>query len=263
MLDASHSTADRRLDRARRIGVHGDIGAPVFRRVDGGAELGLRILADIDRIVVRGHAPAGGEFQLARSQHELLAGALEHAIDAIGDGAAADRFAAAQGRVRRCGNFMGEAKVAVAAGLGDHGARRPDARARHEAIVDRSLQAEGWPGHVADAGEAAHQRPSRFVGRDKGEIADIRGQQDAHRQGRHHRVPVRVDEPRHQDSAAAIDDASVGERSFGRLDRLDRFALDDNPQALDERVRLTVEEPEVGKHDGRNWRRRSGRGHAP
>jgi hypothetical protein len=50
-----------------------------------------------------------------------------------------------------------------------------------------------------------------------------------------------------------IDDASVGsERTLGRLDRLDPFALDDNPQALDERVRLTIEEPEVGERDGRN-----------
>jgi hypothetical protein len=48
---------------------------------------------------------------------------------------------------------------------------------------------------------------------------------------------MRIDEARHQNSAAAIDDASIGsERSFGWLDRLDRFALDDNPQALDECV---------------------------
>jgi len=76
-------------------------------------------------------------------------------------------------------------------------------------------------------------------------------------------MSVAIDEARHQNSAAAIDDASVGsERTLGRLDRLDPFALDDNPQALDERVRLAVEEPEVGERDARNGGRRRGRGHA-
>jgi hypothetical protein len=181
VLDASDAASDRGLDRAGCVGVHGDIGAPVLRRVDCGAELGLCVLADVDRIVVRGHAAAGSELELARSQHELLASALEHAIDAIGDGAAADRVAAAQGRVRRCGNFIGEAKVAVAAGLRDHRARRPYPGAGREPIVDCALQAEGRPGHVPNAGETTHQRFSRFVGSDKRDVADIRRQQDAYR----------------------------------------------------------------------------------
>ena len=140
----------------------------------------------------------------------------------------------------------------MAAGLRDHRARRPYSRALHDALVDRALETKGRPGHVADAGEAAHERFSRFVGRDKRDVADIRRQQDAYRQGGHHRVPMRIDEARHQNSAAAIDDASVGgERSFGRLDRFDRSAFDDHPQALDERIRLAVEQPQVGEHDGR------------
>ena len=178
VLDAFHSAADRCLNCARRIGVHGDIGAPVLRRVDRGAELGFGILADVDRIVVRGHAAAGGELELARAEHQLLAGALEHAIDAVGDRAAADRLDPAQRRVRGSGNFIGKAEVAMAAGLRDHRARRPDAGSRARGPVDRALQAEGRAGHVADAGEAAHERLSRFVGRDKRDVADIRRQQD-------------------------------------------------------------------------------------
>jgi regulator of protease activity HflC (stomatin/prohibitin superfamily) len=253
MLDASGAASDRGAYCARRIGVHRDIGAPVFRGVDCGAELGFGILADVDRIVVRGHPAARGELELARSQHELLASALEHAIDAIGDGAAADRLHPAQRRTGGSGNLIGKAEVAMAAGLRNHRARRPDAGSRDETLIDRTLQAEGWAGHVANAGEAAHQRLSRFISRDQSDVANIRGQQDSDRQGRHHRVPVRIDEARHQNSAAAIHDARVGgERSFGRLDRLDPLALDDNPQALDERVRLAVEEPQVGERDGRN-----------
>jgi hypothetical protein len=69
-------------------------------------------------------------------------------------------------------------------------------------------------------------------------------------------MPMRVYEARHQNSAAAIDDASVGgEWSFGRLDRLDRFALDDNPQALDERVGFAVEQSRIRESDARHRRR--------
>ena len=247
-----------RSDRARRIGVHGDIGAPVLRSVDRGAELGFGILADVDRIVMRRHAAARGELELARAEHQLLASALQHTIDAVGDGAAADRFDPAQRRIGGSGNFIGKAKVAMAAGLRDHRARRPDAGARHESLVDRALQAEGWPGHVANAGEAAHQRLSRFVGRDQSDVADIRRHEDGQRQRRQHRVPVRVDEARHQNPAAAIDDPDVGvERGFGRLDRLDRLAVDHNPQARQERVRLAVEQPHVGERDARARPRRS------
>ena len=75
--------------------------------------------------------------------------------------------------------------------------------------------------------------------------------QDSQRQGRQHRVPVRVDEARHQNPAAAIDDADVGdERALGRLDRLDRLAVDHDPQTRQERVRLAVEQPYVGERDG-------------
>jgi hypothetical protein len=50
---------------------------------------------------------------------------------------------------------------------------------------------------------------------------------------------VRVDKARHQNPVAAIDDPDVRvERGLGRLDRLDRPAVDDDPPARQERVRL-------------------------
>ncbi len=96
VLDAAHPGADRGLDGARRIGVDSDIGAPVLRRLDRGAELGLGVLGDVDRIVVRGRPAAGRELELARAEHQLLAGAHEDAICAVGDRPAADRIAAAE-----------------------------------------------------------------------------------------------------------------------------------------------------------------------
>jgi hypothetical protein len=44
----------------------------------------------------------------------------------------------------------------------DHRARRVDTRSGQEAFVDRSFQAEDWSSHIADSGEAAHQRGGRL-----------------------------------------------------------------------------------------------------
>ncbi len=99
VLDAANAAADRGADGARRVGVHGDISAPVLRRLDRGAELGLGILADVDRIVVRRHAAPGGKLELACAKHQLLAGALQHAIGAVGDGPGADGLDVAQRRI--------------------------------------------------------------------------------------------------------------------------------------------------------------------
>ena len=41
VLDALHAGGNRALDRHGRVGVHGDIGAPVLGRLDGGAQLRL------------------------------------------------------------------------------------------------------------------------------------------------------------------------------------------------------------------------------
>jgi hypothetical protein len=58
---------------------------------------------------------------------------------------------------RRRGQFVGQAEIAVAAGLGDHGAGRPDARPGHQPQVNAALETRHRPAQVADAGEAALQ----------------------------------------------------------------------------------------------------------
>ena len=41
VLDALHAGGDRPLDRGGRVGMHGDVGAPVLGGFNGGAQLGL------------------------------------------------------------------------------------------------------------------------------------------------------------------------------------------------------------------------------
>ena len=239
---------DRRADGARRIGVHGDVGAPVLRRVHRGAKLRLCVLADVDRIVVRGDAAAGGELELARAEHQLFAGAHQDAIGAVGDRPAADRIAPAQRRARGRRDLVGKAEIAMSAGLRDHRAGRPDARSPDKAAVDRPLQSEGRARHVADAGEAAEQRSFGFGGGDEIDVTHIRRDQDLERDRRHHRVPVRVDQPRHQHPSAAVDDVDIlADRRPGGLDRTDPPALDFDPEARAQRVGLAVEQADVGE----------------
>jgi hypothetical protein len=51
VLDAAHPGPDGPADRPGGIGVHHDVGAPVFGRLDRGPQLGLGVLGDIDGVV--------------------------------------------------------------------------------------------------------------------------------------------------------------------------------------------------------------------
>ena len=178
--------------------------------------------------------------------------------------AGADRIAVGQRRIGRRWNFVGESEIAMAARLRNHRAGRPNARARGNARVDRALQPEGRAGHVANAGESAHQRLFGLDRRHQVEVADVRGHQHVQRRRRHHGVPVGVDEPRHQHPAAAVDDPHIGvERPFSGPDGLDDIAFDHNAEATSQRIRLAVEHPDVGEGDGRVGRGRCAGGGAP
>jgi hypothetical protein len=62
----------------------------------------------------------------------------------------------------------------------------------------------------------------------------------------------------------AIDDAGVAfERRFRRLDRTNRLAVDHNPQAPQERVRLAVEQKRVRERDAVHRGRAHAGGRAP
>ena len=111
------------LDRGRRVGMHGDVGAPVLGRFDGRPQLGLREGGHVERAVRRRHAAAGRQLDLRRPQHELLADAQPDLVRTVGDHAAADLFHARFARRRALrGNLERLAEVAVTAGDGDDGA---------------------------------------------------------------------------------------------------------------------------------------------
>ena len=256
MLDAAHAAADRCLDRARRIGVDGDIGAPVFGGADGGAKFVLGELADVDGIVAGGDAASCRELQLARPQHQLLAGAFQDFRSAVGHRADARRFGAAERRVAFGRNFVVRAKIAMAAGLRDHRAARPDARPGDEAGIDRPLEAEGGAGEVANAGEASRQQALGLRRRREMNIADVGGHQLLQGQRRQHDVIMRVDQPGHEHAAAAVDRLhGRGQGLFRRLDRADAPVLDGNLQLRAQVPRFAVEQAEIDKGQGAWFRR--------
>ena len=86
VLDALHAGTNRRLHRLRGIGVHRHVGAPGFRGLDGGADLGLGVLRHVERVVVRRNAAARHHLDVARTQHQLLARAPQYLGHAVGDG---------------------------------------------------------------------------------------------------------------------------------------------------------------------------------
>ena len=85
VLDALHAGGDRPLDRGGRVGVHGDVGAPVLGGFDGGAQLGLGEGGHVERAVRRRHAAARRQLDLRRAQHELLAHAHADLVRTVGD----------------------------------------------------------------------------------------------------------------------------------------------------------------------------------
>ena len=127
----------------------------------------------------------------------------------------------------------------MAAGRRDHRAAGIDARPRHEAFVDRLLEREDGTAEIADRGEAAHQRALGLGAGGQKDIADIRGEQARDRQRGEHGMPVRVDQARHNDPAAAIDDArALRRRRACRHDRLDPAALDEQAKPVAQRAAI-------------------------
>ena len=83
------------------------------------------------------------------------------------------------------------------------------------AFVDGALEPERRPAHVANGGEAAHQRVRRLGAGHQVGVADVPGEQRRRRRPHQHRVPVHVDQPRHQRAPAAVDQHRV----FVSIDR--------------------------------------------
>ena len=179
VLDAFHAGCDRALDRGRRVGVGADIGAPVLGRLDRGAQLGLGEGGHVERAERRGDAAAGRELDLRCALHELLAHAQAHLVRAVGDHAAAELLDTAEHAAEGPRQIGELAEIAVAAGDGDHRAGRIDARSRQRRPRRWRASDRRRPAHVADGGEAAHQRGGGLGARQEVGVADVAGKHHA------------------------------------------------------------------------------------
>ena len=120
VLDALDARRDRPLDRARGIGVHGDVSLPVGCDLDGRAQLGLGVCHHVERRSRRRHAAAAGELDLGGALQELFASPETHLVGAVGDAGRARLLNRARSAARVARNVGQGTEVAVAAARGDH-----------------------------------------------------------------------------------------------------------------------------------------------
>ena len=104
VLDAADAGGDGDTDGTGRIGVHGDVGAPVLGDLHRGPHLCFGVLGDVERIIVRCAPATGHQFQLRCAAAQHLARATEHLCFAVGDNGCTDDLAVAQvaGHAARC-----------------------------------------------------------------------------------------------------------------------------------------------------------------
>ena len=188
---------------------------------------------------------------------ELFASPETHLVGAVGDAGRARLLDRARSAARVARNIGQGAQIAVATARGDHRARRIDAGANGEAAVDRLFQAKRRAAEVADGGEAAHQRALGLGARRQHDEADVGGEKGRDRQAGEDRMPVRVDQARHERPAAAVDGLCSGRRrEIVRRQRLDPPALDEEAKSASQRARLAVEQQEIRENDGTGALRR-------
>ena len=182
---------------------------------------------------------------------ELFASPETHLVGAVGDAGRARLLDRARSAARVARNIGQGAQIAVAAARGDHRARRIDAGANGKAAVDRLFQAKRRAAEVADGGEAAHQRALGLGARGQHYEADVRVQKGGDRESSEDRMPVRVDQARHERPAAAVNDLRSGRRrEIVRRQRLDPPRLHEEAKSAFERARLSIEQQEIRENDG-------------
>ena len=238
------SRRDRSLDRNRRIGVGGDVSAPVLGSLDGGPQLGFGEGGYIEGAEWRRNAAARRQLDLRGPLHQLLARAHANLIRTVRDHAAANFFHAAEHAADRSRQIGKLPEVAMATGDRDYGTGRVDARAGDEILIDSPLEPKGRSAHVANGREAPHERAGRFRSREKVGVADVVSQGSRRRGAHQHRMPMRVDQPRHQHARAPIDHLSVsGDRCSRNL--LDPVVADQNIGRREERAVFSVKNADV------------------
>ncbi len=107
------------------------------------------------------------------------------------------------------------------------------------------------PTEIAHGGETAHQGVAGLVSGNQVDVAGIRGRHQRGRRPHQHRVPVVVDQARHQRPATAVDDRGgrIGRQRLGG-DPLDPVALDPHVRRCRQPIAVAVKDfhvPEVGR----------------
>src|SRR5262249_41282159 len=161
------------------------------------------------RAVRRGDTAPSGQLDLGGTLHELLADTEAHLVGAVGDSTGTNLFHAAE-RADRPRQFIQLAKIAVPAGNRNDGAGWKDARSGDDALDDSLLQANGGSAPVATCGDPPQQRVCGLAPRHDIVVSDVTGDQLRRSGPYHHRVPVHVDETRHERATAAVNEHGVG-----------------------------------------------------
>ena len=92
MLDALDPGFETPAHRLGRIGMRGDIGAPVIRRLNGCQDLVKGVLRHIQRIIGRRRATSGQEFDLRCPGAQVLSHRGQDLVAAIGNERHAQKF---------------------------------------------------------------------------------------------------------------------------------------------------------------------------
>ena len=232
VLDALDAGGNRLSDRARRIRMHGHIGAPIVGRLNRGANLRFGVLGRFDRIVGRRDAAAGHQLDLTRALSQLLSRSQADLIGAVGDGCDALDLGVAQRAAQRPRNLEGESKISMSRGLRDESARGIDARTNHDTFVNGALEPEHGAAKVAHGGETPHQRRLGLPRGQQMKVGGVGGHQEHLGRRRHERMPMRVDQAWHQHAPVCRDHAHVSIRLDG--DRVHGYAL--NGVASDQHI---------------------------
>ena len=259
VLDGLDARVDGPPDALDVVEVHGDVRAPVVRRLHGGAHLLRRVLPHVERVVDRRDAAAAENLDLRRSEPQVLADRRQHFVHAIGEDAVPDGLRGGNPAAESARPLVVAAIVAVAGGLGDDRARGVDAWADDGALVDRALQRERRTTDVPHRGEPAQERPLGLGACVEHEVAQVRVADVRQRVGAQDGVPVRVDQPRHEHAPTALDRRGTRRRSSVLADLRDLVAGDQDARRPAQPGALAVEDADVAEENGRRRGVRGGR----
>jgi hypothetical protein len=123
-----------------------------------------------------------------------------------------------------------------------------NARASDDTLINGALEPEGRSAKIANSGESAKECIRCFGSRHQGRVADVSCHGGGGSRPHEHRVPVHVDQTRHQRSATAIEQDSVsifigGDRGRGNM--LDLVSAHEHVRRARELPALSVEDADV------------------